>query len=303
MTDPMLTYAVITPARDELANLRRLAESVMAQSRRPDAWVVVDNGSRDGTLSYARELARRQTWITVTESEPTRAAEPGAPIVRAFLAGMACLRRPVDVIVKVDSDVSFDDTHFEKLLDAFAANPKLGIAGSICLEEKNGTWLEVPVSAQHVRGAVRAYRRQCLDDVGPLEAKLGWDTVDELKAALTGWTTGTVDGITFRHHRAVGARDGRRYERARRQGRASHYLGYKAWYLALRSIRRALDDPAALAMLWGYFEAVARREPRHHDKAVIREARRRQTVGQLPARIADARRGWRRDTARAADDS
>lgn len=301
MTGRRLSYGVVTPTRDELANLQRLAACMERQTQRAEFWVVVDNGSADGTDSYARDLAQRHDWIVTTSSEPSLAAEPGAPIVRAFTAGVECLRRPVDVLVKVDCDVSFDDDHFETLLAAFAAEPTLGIAGSVCFEERNGVWLEASASAEHVRGAVRAYRWKCFEDVSPLEPKLGWDTVDELKAALAGWKTGTIDGIAFRHHRPVGARDGKRWLRARRQGRASHYLGYKPWYLVLRSCRRALDDPTALGMIWGYFEAVRKREPRHPDDAVLGEARRRQSVGQLPARLAEAKTGKRLGSAPARD--
>ena len=109
--------------------------------------------------------------------------------MRAFLNGLERIGAPVDVIVKLDADVSFDNDHFERLLDAFVANPRLGIAGSTCLEESAGRWAEVTTAAHHVRGAVRAYRCECLDAVGPLEPALGWDSADELKAAALGWQT------------------------------------------------------------------------------------------------------------------
>ena len=297
----MLGYAVVTPVRDEENDLRRLAESMVAQTRKPVVWVVVDNGSTDGTPAVAQSLARAHDWIVCAASAPTRRAEPGEPIVRAFLTGLERLTAPVDILVKLDADVSFDDDHFERLIHAFVANPTLGIAGSTCLEERAGRWAEVTTAAHHVRGAVRAYRRECLAAIGPLEPALGWDSADELKAAALGWETRTLDGIAFRHHRPLGARDGRRWTRARRQGKASHYLGYRFWYLGLRALRRSLDDPAAAAMLWGYLAAAAKREPRHPDADVRREARRRQSLAQLPARIAEAvadgRRVLRRDDA------
>ena len=289
-----LTYAVVTPVRDEERNLRRLAESMAGQTQKPVAWVVVDNGSTDDTAALAEELTREHDWIAFTRSEPTSRAEPGAPIVRAFLAGLEQVADRVDVVVKLDADVSFDPDHFERLLGAFIANPKLGIAGSSCLEVRAGKWVEVTTAAHHVRGAVRAYRRECLAAVGPLEPVLGWDSADELKAAALGWQTETLSGVAFRHHRPLGARDGRRWTRARAQGKASHYLSYRFWYLSLRTLRRSLDDPAALAMLWGFLEAAAKREPKHPDADVRREARRRQSLAQLPARIGEALRDRRR---------
>jgi glycosyltransferase involved in cell wall biosynthesis len=258
---------------------------MIVQTRLPEAWVIVDNGSIDETLSHARSLAATHPWIDAAASDPAAAAEPGPPIVRAFMAGVERLPSPVDVLVKLDADVSFDDQHFEKLLDAFAADSRLGMAGSVCLEKRDGTWAEASVPANHVRGAVRAYRWSCFEDVAPIEARLGWDTVDELKAHLAGWRTGTIDGITFRHHRLVGARDGRRWERARRQGHASHYLGYRPWYLVMRAIRRFFEDPAELALVWGYCEAAWGRETRYPDEAVRHEVRRRQSLQQLAPRL------------------
>src|SRR5262249_44996276 len=179
----------------------------------------------------------------------------------------------VDVIVKLDADVSFDDDHFARLLEAFATNPRLGIGGSACLEEHDGRWIEVTTAAHHVRGAGRAYRRERPAEIGSLQPNVGWDSADELKASTIGWQTATIQSVTFRHHRPLGARDGARWTRARLQGKASHYLGYRFWYLTLRALRRSLHDPAAVAMVWGFVDAVVKRKPKHPDPALRREAR------------------------------
>ena len=49
-----LTYAVVTPARNEEANLRRLGAALAAQTLAPAEWVVVDDGSTDATAGGAR---------------------------------------------------------------------------------------------------------------------------------------------------------------------------------------------------------------------------------------------------------
>jgi len=54
-----LAYAAITPVRNEEQNLQRLAGSMLRQTRRPASWIIVDNGSTDGTRAVAQDLARR----------------------------------------------------------------------------------------------------------------------------------------------------------------------------------------------------------------------------------------------------
>ncbi len=282
------TYALITPARDEADNLRRLADSILAQAVQPDAWIIVDNGSADGTLELARELERQREWIQAVSAPGSRTAAPGQPIVRAFHRGLRQLPGAVDVLIKVDADVSMDPIYFDRLLAAFDADSSLGIASGSCYEHEAGAWRATRVTGDHVRGATRAYRWECLQAVLPLEERVGWDTIDELKAAVLGWRTGIVSDLPFYHHRRVGQRDGRRWSRWATQGRAAYYIGYRFPYLLLRSIYRARTDPVALAMVGGYLSALARREGRCSDAAVRRNLRRQQGLRQLPSRIREA---------------
>jgi GT2 family glycosyltransferase len=208
--------------------------------------------------------------------------------VRAFHAGLAQLSGEPDVVVKLDADVSFDPDHFERLLAAFAADPRLGIAGARCDELEDGVWREQRVTAGHVRGAVRAYRRACLADVLPLEEGMGWDGIDGLKANARGWKTEVVPGLAFRHHRSVGERDGARRARWLAQGRGAWAMGYRPGYLLIRTLFRAAREPAALAMLWAYAAAGLRGEPRLGDPAARAELRRRQSLRSLPLRARES---------------
>jgi biofilm PGA synthesis N-glycosyltransferase PgaC len=284
-----LSYALITPARDEAENIRRLSGCVVEQTARPSAWVIVDNGSSDGTLELAQGLARQHPWIDVATSPPGDRAQPGQPIVRAFHTGLAELD-PVDVVVKLDADISMAPDYFERLLNAFAGDPTLGIASGQCYEETDGEWRPTHVTGGHVRGATRAWRWDCLEAVLPLDATVPcvMDLVDELKATALGWRTGIVPDLRFFHHRSVGERDGGSSVRWARQGRAAYYVGYRFWYLAARVLFRAYRNPAAVAMLRGYVEAWLHREPRCHDQSVVRELRRRQSLRHLPDRIREA---------------
>jgi glycosyltransferase involved in cell wall biosynthesis len=280
----ILTWSAITPALDELANLRRLADSLVAQTIPPTQWVIVDNGSTDGTVELARQLGERHPWIQPLSAPGSGTAAPGAPIVRAFHAGLTVLEPHPDVVVKLDADVSFGPDYFERLLGAFAADPRLGIASGSCWEEIDGLWQETQVTGDHVRGASRAYRWDCLQSVLPLEEGMGWDGIDALKAKARGWNARIVADARFDHHRAVGARDGARHSRWVAQGRGAHYMGYRPTYLVLRALHQARREPAALAMIWGYLDSFVRRRPRLGDEEARALLRHEQRLGNLRAR-------------------
>jgi biofilm PGA synthesis N-glycosyltransferase PgaC len=283
-----LTYALVTPVRDEEENLRRLAEAVAGQTVTPTRWLIVDNGSHDGTPELAQELERQYHWVNALSSPGTPSAQPGGPVVRAFHVGLEQINEPADVVVKLDADVSFEPAYFEHVLRAFSDDPDLGIASGECLERRGTAWKISHVTSGHARGATRAYRWQCLHELLPLPERFGWDTVDEVKANVLGWKTGTIPGVCFYHHRDVGARDGAPWSRWVRQGDGAHYLGYRFPYLLARTMHRSLRNPAALGMLVGYASAVARRLPRHEDPAVLAHLRKRQSLRRLPSRAREA---------------
>ena len=101
-----------------------------------------------------------------------------------------------------------------------------------------------------------------------LEPCMGWDGLDEIRVQLRGMRTQTFVDLPFRHHRPEGGRELTSLHHGEALGRASWYMGYRPTYLALRALYRARREPAALAMLWGYAAAAARRAPRCPDERV-----------------------------------
>jgi biofilm PGA synthesis N-glycosyltransferase PgaC len=291
---PELTYAAITPARDEAENLVRLASCLLAQTARPLEWIVVDDGSTDGTSQIARALNQEYPWIRgvsssadVTHAEPLENGRVGGRDVVAFNRGVSELTRRPDLVFKLDADVSFDPDFFARLLDAFRADPRLGIAGGECLELEDGEWRRRNVTGGHVRGATRGYRWACFEDVSPLVEQLGWDGIDEVKARLQGWETRSIAGVTFQHHRRVGERDGA-WQSYESQGATARFMGYRLTYLMLRSLFRMLDDPRSVGMVVGWLKAARERRARYDDPAVRRYIRAEQRLSRVPLRALEA---------------
>jgi glycosyltransferase involved in cell wall biosynthesis len=285
-----LSYAIITPARNERDNLQRVADSIIGQHQRPAWWIIVDDGSDDGMDGVANELGRRHDWIVVTRTGESRAdlakgRRRGRDLL-AFRRGLSVLPAPVDVFVKVDADTSFDPDYFTRLLEHFETQPDLGIAGGSCHELVDGNWERMKVAGSHPRGASRAYRWALLHEVFSLEPELGWDGVDEVMAQLRGYRTAGFLDVGFRHHRKVGEREGR-LKAGTAVGRQAWYMGYRPSYLILRALYRARENAASLAMVFGYAWAAVSGAPQCPNPTVTDRVRADQRL-----RIVMRRGGW-----------
>ena len=268
-----LTYAIITPARNEAATLSHLAAALRRQTRLPLRWIIVENGSSDETVGIAERIVYGSEWARLVGLTEAGQRERGAPIVRALHAGLDALDLEPDIVVNVDADVTMDADYFERLLEAFAGDPVLGIASGSAWELSNGAWRQRFVTGGTVWGATRAYRWACLQDVLPLEERHGWDGVDQLKARARGWETKTFIDLPFHHHRKEGLHDGSAWAHWLANGDTAHFMGYRPWYLFARTLYHMRRHPAAFGLVYGYLSAAARRSPRLGDqgaRAVLR---------------------------------
>jgi glycosyltransferase involved in cell wall biosynthesis len=277
---PLPSYAVISPVRDEAADLGRLAESLVAQNHPPLRWVIVDDGSTDRTRAIAEAYAAEHDWITVVSSEERHDRERGAPIVRAFQQGRSLLCERPNIVVKLDGDLSLPAHYFATVAGTFASDPRAGIVGGVLLVQDRGQWR--PESTRQVVGALKAYRTSCLDDIGGLHPSMGWDGIDEYAARARGWTVHVLGGLTATHHKRRGSKQ--RWHRARwEEGRGNHYMGYTASFLVVRALyRMAVDRPrvfGGLVLATGFLAARLTGAPRVDDApavALLRQEQRAQ---------------------------
>lgn len=289
---------LVTPAYNEAAHLESTIRAVAAQSRQPDLWLIVDDGSTDETPRLLDRYAAEVPFLQILQA-PARdrqAGDDGLALAAEAVAFNAALEgvslAEFTHLGKLDADVELPPDYLESLLERFGEEPDLGIAGGTLLELTAGDWRPTKVPSHHVRGAVKLYSRECFEAIGGIQERLGWDTIDETYARMRGFQTRSLPEVAARHHRPVATRGGALRGRAR-HGQCAYILRYGFWWVALRSLKVACLKPrgvSGIAFLYGYLRAALRREGRVEDEQyrrfVARELRgRARAAGTLKGRF------------------
>src|SRR5437016_14600408 len=98
MHDRLPRYVLISPARNEALYIGKTLESVIAQTVHPVKWVIVSDGSTDGTDGVVMKYAAQHDWIELVR-QPERADRHFAGKVNAFNAGYASVQDFADAII------------------------------------------------------------------------------------------------------------------------------------------------------------------------------------------------------------
>lgn len=224
----MRIYIVI-PAYNEADYLRATLDSLVAQTYLPTKICVVDDNSTDATPDIIKEFSSAYSFISSVKTDSEKLHLPGSKVVQSFDYGVKSLDDAYDVLCKFDADLIFPTNYLETIQQAFVSNPKLGMAGGFCYIEKEGAWmLENLTGPDHIRGALKAYRKACFDEIGGLVPAMGWDTLDELLSKFYGWEVQTFSDLHVKHLKPTG----QNYNKAARfsQGKAFYQMRYR-WLL------------------------------------------------------------------------
>ena len=277
----MPQYVIITPVRDEAKYVERTIASVLAQTLLPSQWVIVDDGSTDGTGDILEEHAAQHAWMKVVHRENRGHRASGGGVIEAFYDGYAAIGiTDWDFIVKLDGDLSFPAGYFKRCFARFTDEPGLGIGGGMVCFDDQGQLREEAVGDPpfHVRGATKVYRRACWEKISPLVTAPGWDTIDEVKANMHGWTTRTFRDIPLIQHKATGTVDGS-WRNWFKNGRANYITGYHPLFMLGKCAKRALRTPffmEAIALWAGFCSGYFMQIPQVEDRDAVRYLRREQ---------------------------
>jgi poly-beta-1,6-N-acetyl-D-glucosamine synthase len=272
---------IVSPVRNEALHIERVVRSVAAQTRPPDLWIVVDDGSEDDTLAILRRLEAEVPFMRVL-SAPQRelgSRDRLAAALEAIAFNWALAQAPPHGwthIGKLDGDIELPPAYFADVLAELAADPRLGIVGGRLVEPFAGGWRRLRIPSYHVHGAVKLYSADCFAAIGGMQERLGWDTIDETYARMHGYRTCSLPHVEARHHRPSASAQGRLRGFAR-WGQCAYISRYPLDWVALRTLKVATMSPvglAGLAFLYGYVRAALRSMPKVEDEEFRRFVRR-----------------------------
>lgn len=284
-----MSYILITPTRNEEANLPRLAECITKQTILPKVWVIVDGGSIDNTLKIIEKLTEEFHWIYLKKQE--KLSNIGGHINFALgvkegyeYAKDICINKKIDYdyVGKVDADVLIPKDHFEKMIEKFEKDPQLGVASGIPYTLKLNTQIKSyeEVNEEEVNRDdflpdelpdKRLYRKGYLEEVGGFpESKFSPDTVLLAKFRLMGWKVRSFEDIKIYNLRKDTGIEKHVWKSSKLMGRCRYYLNYHPLLVLLATAYLMTKKPyyPAIAYCYGYCLGIIKREEKIDDQEI-----------------------------------
>lgn len=181
-------FLIIIPAHNEENNLPFTLDSLQRQSCKDFKTVIVNDGSTDKTAEVIRKYTEEDFRFTTVNLQKS-VHQPGSKVINAFKKGLETQDlNEFDIICKFDSDVIFPENYLEKIEESFLSNPDYGLVGGLLYIEKNGSWVyEGNSNKHHVRGPLKAYRKESYLQMNGVRETLGWDNIDAILLQNLGW--------------------------------------------------------------------------------------------------------------------
>ena len=246
-------YIIVTPAKNEEKIIEHTLYSVGDQTLLPHQWIIVDDGSTDRTSTIVEKYIKKYPWITLIKNDNYDEKRAGGPkVVRAFYKGYDSISDyDYDFIVKLDADLTLPNNYFETVSGCFKDSPRVGICGGYCVDEKEGRLVKEKTAEFHVRGAFKAYRKECFSDIGGIKQVWDWDGLDQMMAMYSGWEVKVLP-LAVIHHRET-SEEYNRIKHSYRSGKEYYRMGYDFFLALLKSISIMAKRPFLLGSALFFF--------------------------------------------------
>jgi len=264
-------YAVITPVRDEAKYIQSTIDSMVAQTALPKVWIIVDDGSSDETPQVVKRAACQYHWIRLHQRPDRGYRQVGGGVIEAFYDGLSLIDLDAfDYVCKLDGDLKFGATHFERLIGKFEADERLGSASGKCFDWTGRAWIPLRTNDRFSMGACKFYRTTCFRDIGGFVHTVMWDGIDCHRCRMKGWEARSFHDteLSLYELRPMGSSDKSVLEGRLRWGRGQYFMGTHGLYALAIACYRMFERPfviGGLCILAGFISAWLCRAERYDD--------------------------------------
>jgi glycosyltransferase involved in cell wall biosynthesis len=253
--------------------MRRTLDSVMAQSVPPTIWIVVDDGSTDGTAAILESYRARLPYLRVVRRADRGSRSVGPGVIEAFYAGLDTVRlEDFDYLCKLDLDLELPPRYFELLMERMEANPRLGTTSGkpYFVAPRNGQLVAEVCGDEMSVGMTKFYRVRCFREIGGFVRQVMWDGIDCHRCRMLGWVAESVgdEALRFVHLRPMGSSQKGIWTGRVRSGYGQYFMGTAPVYFLVTAMFRLPKHPVltgSMAMLWGYVSSALRGADRYDD--------------------------------------
>lgn len=284
MSNNVFNYLLVSPCRNEADFMKQTLDSVVAQSIQPKLWVIVDDGSTDGTPAILADYASRYPFIKIVTRTNRGHRSVGPGVIEAFYAGFESVdSSEFDFICKLDLDLIMPPRYFEILIQRMNENPRIGTCSGkpYYVDKTSGNLISEGCGNENSIGASKFYRRQCFEQIGGFVRQVMWDGIDGHRCRQLGWIAISWDepDLRFTHLRPMGSSQQNIFVGRMRHGFGQYFMGTGMIYMLASAVYRMARPPyvtGGMAMFWGYLNSLIKGLPKFEDEELVKFIRKYQ---------------------------
>lgn len=264
-------YVLISPCRNEASYMRQTLDTVVAQSRKPTLWVIVDDGSTDETADILQDYCRQHDWIRVVTRADRGHRAVGPGVIDAFYTGYQTINPDdFEYLCKLDLDLNLPTRYFEILMQRMEADPLIATCSGKAYVKEGGHLASERHGDETSLGMTKFYRVERFQAIGGFVREVMWDGIDCHRCRMLGWKALSWDepDLRFLHLRPMGSSQVGIYTGRMRHGYGQYFMGSSLLWMLATAIYRVTEKPyviGGLAILWGWTKGALQGKPRYND--------------------------------------
>ncbi len=269
-------YVLVTPIKNEEANLPGLIDSIENQDLKPILWVIVDDSSDDSSPNILEAASKKNSYIQVVTLTAKSKYDIGEHYAEVCSIGFKyaidfCKEKFIEFeyIALSDADMIYPKDYFSKLIAFLNDNPEYGIvSGKILIRTEEGNIYEEKVTKvgdSFPWGTGRVWRKKTFEETGGYLITKSPDTVSNILAHHKGWRLGQID-VIFYQTRPTGAGNNL-WEGFFMKGESLYYLGANPLIIFNSVVdlifisRQKKSVLKSFRLICGYFSSLFLRKP------------------------------------------